>query len=365
MGAGAVTYRAQPIGSMLRPERLKQARVDVAAGRVSPAEFKRIEDAAVDQAVAVQEQAGLDVVSDGEMRRGHFTGSLSEAVTGLEEVPATAHSWHGADELRYSHQRAVTGKLRRRRSLAQEEFVYLRARASKPIKQTLPSPLMMQTFWSTEHSPAAYGDPFEMFQDAADFLREEIRGLVQLGCEYIQIDAPELAIQVDESVRRAFRERGIAPERVLGEGIEIINGLVDAGGAYFGLHLCRGNREGHWLAVGGYEAIAKEVFQRATGFDAYLLEYDDERSGGFEPLAALPRDKTVVLGLISTKRPELEPVPELLARVEEAAKHYPREQLAVSPQCGFASTIGGNPLTEDEQAQKLRLVSEVARQAWP
>jgi 5-methyltetrahydropteroyltriglutamate--homocysteine methyltransferase len=359
-----MSYRAQSIGSMLRPEQLKRARAELADGALSAARFKRIEDAAVDQAVAVQEQAGLDVVTDGEMRRGHFTGSLSEAVTGLEEVPAAPHAWHGKDELRYSHQRAITGKLRRQRSLAQEEFVYLRARAGRPIKQTLPSPLMMQTFWSREHSPAAYADPFDMFQDAADFLREEIRALAGLGCEYVQIDAPELAIQVDESVRQAFRDRGIAPERVLGEGIEIINGVVGNAGMYCGLHLCRGNREGHWMAVGGYEAISKEVFRRARGFDAFLLEYDDERSGGFEPLEELPREKTVVLGLISTKRPNLETVPELLARIDQAARHYPREQLALSPQCGFASTIGGNPLSAGEQAAKLRLVGEVARQAW-
>ncbi len=360
-----VVYRAQTIGSMLRPQHLKQAREDAAAGRLSPAELKRVEDEAVDDAIAVQEQAGLDVVTDGEMRRGHFTGSLSEAVTGLEDVPAAPHSWHGANELRYSHQKAVTGKLRRRRSLAQEEFVYARARADRPVKQTLPSPLMMQTFWSLEHSTAAYADPFEMFQDAADFLREEIRALVQLGCEYVQIDAPEVAILVDASVRQAFRDRGIAPERVLGEGIEIINSVVDVPGPYYGLHLCRGNREGHWMAAGGYEAISKEVFRRATGFDAYLLEYDDARSGGFEPLGELPRDKAVVLGLISTKRPRLESVVELLARIEDAARYHPRDRLALSPQCGFASTLGGNPLTPGEQARKLELVSQVARQAWP
>ena len=249
-------YRAETVGSLLRPDELKRARDDRQAGRLSAAEFKRIEDRAVDDAIALQERAGLDVVTDGEMRRGHFTGPISEAVSGMEEVRAAPHDWHGPEEMRYTHQRAVTGKLRRRRSLAQEEYVYARARATLPVKQTLPSPLMMQTFWSPEHSPAAYRDPFEMFQDAADLLREDVRVLVELGCEYIQIDAPELAILVDDSVKRAFRERGVDPDRVLGDGIDIINGVVDVSGARYGLHLCRGNWEGHWTASGGYEAIS-------------------------------------------------------------------------------------------------------------
>lgn len=363
------TGHAEPIGSMLRPEPLKQARQDAEAGRIGPAELKRAEDAAVDEAIRVQQTAGLGVVTDGEMRRGHFTGSLSEAIGGLEDVPAAPHQWHGStpqDEMQYTHTRAVTQKLRRRRSLAQEEFVYARARATAPLKQTLPSPLMMQTFWSPEYSTAAYDDPFAMFQDAADLLREEVRDLAELGCEYVQIDAPELGILVDDAVRAQFTARGVDPGRVLGEGIDIINGVAtDVPGVRFGIHLCRGNRDGHWMASGGYEAIAKEVFRRATPFDTFLLEYDDARSGGFEPLADLPDDRTVVLGLVSTKRPDMEDAEELLARIDEAAGYHPRTQLALSPQCGFASTYRGNPLTAAEQAAKLRLVAETAQRAWP
>jgi 5-methyltetrahydropteroyltriglutamate--homocysteine methyltransferase len=231
-------YRAETVGSLLRPEYLKQARDAHAAGRLPPVDFKRIEDRAVDEAIALQESAGLDVITDGEMRRGHFTGSLSEAIKGLGEVPAETIRWRGAtpeDELEFQHRTAVT----------QEELVYLRAKASRPVKATLPSPLMMQTFWSATHSMAAYDDPFEMFADAAEILRREVRELVALGCEYVQLDAPELATLVDESVRDGFRAREIDPNRMLHEGIEIIDSVAETPGPHYALHLCRGNREGH------------------------------------------------------------------------------------------------------------------------
>jgi 5-methyltetrahydropteroyltriglutamate--homocysteine methyltransferase len=360
-------YRAETVGSLLRPEYLKQARDAHAAGRLPPVDFKRIEDRAVDEAIALQESAGLDVITDGEMRRGRFTGSLSEAITGLGEVPAETIRWRGAtpeDELEFQHRTAVTDKLGRHRSLAQEELVYLRAKASRPVKATLPSPLMMQTFWSPEHSTAAYADPFEMFADAATVVREEIADLAALGCEYVQIDAPELATLVDPAVRETFAARGIDPERMLGEGLEILDGVAETPGVHHALHLCRGNRDGHWMASGGYEAISKAVFTRATRFQTFFLEYDDERSGGFEPLGDLPQDRTVVLGLVSTKRAELEDADALLRRIDDAARFYPRDQLGVSPQCGFESAIGDYPLNEEQQERKLRLVVEVAERAW-
>jgi 5-methyltetrahydropteroyltriglutamate--homocysteine methyltransferase len=359
-----ITTRVEAVGSMLRSTVLREARDAHAAGALAPVEFKRIEDAEVDRAVRIQEDAGLDVVTDGEFRRGHFTGSLSEAVSGLGDVPAAGHDWHGADDMEYAHQRAVTDKLRRSRSLAQEEFVYLRARTTKPVKITLPSPLMMQTFWSQEHSTAAYSDPFEMFADAAALLREEIEALAALGCRYVQIDAPELATMVDDSVRASYSERGIDPDRLLTEGIEILDTVTGVPGVRYGIHLCRGNRDGHWQAEGGYERIAEQLFAHVQGFDAFFLEYDDDRSGGFEPLAALPGDRLVVLGLISTKRPELEDAEQLVARVHEAAEHHPFDALGISPQCGFESAIGNYPLDEAQQEAKLRLAVQVARRLW-
>jgi 5-methyltetrahydropteroyltriglutamate--homocysteine methyltransferase len=360
--------RAEPVGSLLRSPELLDARREHETGKLAPADFKRIEDAEVDRAVTLQEEAGLDVVTDGEQRRSHFTGPLSDVVEGLTDVPADRIDWHGsapADEMAHAHQRAVTGRLRRTRSLAQEEFVYLRASAMLPVKITLPSPLMMQTFWSQRHSTAAYRDPFEMFADAGALLSAEIANLAALGCEYIQIDAPELATLVDGSVRAGFSGRGIDPQRLLADGVDILNDVARTPGVRYALHLCRGNRDGHWMAVGGYDAISQRVFRGATNFDTFFLEYDDERSGGFEPLADLPQDRFVFLGLVSTKRPALEDTGLLLSRIDQATRYYPRDQLGLSPQCGFCSAIGSYPLDSRQQQCKLELVADVARRAWP
>jgi 5-methyltetrahydropteroyltriglutamate--homocysteine methyltransferase len=204
-----------------------------------------------------------------------------------------------------------------------------------------------------------------MFADAAEVGRSEIQALVALGCEYIQVDAPELATLVDPRVRDWAEGLGFGAERMLTEGIDLINSMVqDISGVRLGIHLCRGNNAGMWMASGGYEFIANALFERATAFDAFFLEYDNLRSGSFEPLAGAPADKQVVLGLVSTKNPQLETGEELLARIEDAARFFPREQLGLSTQCGFASIAAGNPITEADEEQKLRLVAETARAAW-
>jgi 5-methyltetrahydropteroyltriglutamate--homocysteine methyltransferase len=360
-------FRAEPIGSMLRPEWLTDARRRMRRGELSAAEFKRIEDRAVDEAIALQESAGLDVVNDGEQRRLSFLGSLVETTTGLTRTSGLTKPWRtdaGSVE-QLSLGLAATGRLKRRRSLVGEEFAYARARAKTPLKVTLPSPMMLFMFWSPEESRAAYRDPFELFADGAAVIREEIGELARLGCEYIQIDAPELAILVDPSARaEVFDRNGIDPARVLDEGVAMLNSLADAPGVRFGLHLCRGNNDGRWLSAGGYDSIARAVFRGATRYSTLLLEYDDARSGGFEPLAEVPRDKTVVLGLVSTKKPRIEPAAELRQRIADASRHFPHEQLALSTQCGFASGIKGNPLDAAAQQAKLRLVGEVARAEW-
>ena len=361
-------YRADVIGSLLRPAYLKDARQAWQAGRLSTPEFKQIEDRAVNEAVTLQEAAGLDVVTDGEMRRLIFTGTLTEAVDGITATPAATMHWHGStpeEDFTFQIEVAVTGKLRRRRSLATEEFAYARGKAHKPLKLTLPSPLMLALWWSPEHSTAAYTDPFTLFADAVDILRQEVRELAGLGCQYIQIDAPELATLVDDSQRQALYEtRGISTARMLGEGIEMLNAIADAPGVTFGLHLCRGNNQGRWVSQGGYEVISKQVFQRATKYDVFLLEYDDWRSGSFAPLADIARDKRIVLGLISTKQNVIEPTEGIIARIEEASRYFPREQLALSTQCGFASVLQGNPISEAVQEAKLRLVADVAHRVW-
>ena len=364
----AAIYRAEIVGSLLRPTYLKEARTAWEAGQLSTLDFKRAEDRAVDAAIALQEEAGLDIVTDGEMRRALFTGTLTEVIDGISPAPGQAWHWFGqtpADEMDYRPPVSVTAKIRRRRSLAAEEFSYARGKAHKPLKVTLPSPMMLFFAWSPVHSKAAYHDPFELFADAVDILRQEVRELSALGCQYVQIDAPEVATLVDDFQRRtAFEARGISPDRMLNEGVEMLNALADAPGVTFGLHMCKGNNAGHWMSKGGYEAISRQVFRRASKYDVFLLEYDDARSGSFEALRDIPRDKTVVLGLLSTKTSTLESPDGLTGRIDEAAKYFPRDQLALSPQCGFASIIAGNPITEAAQQAKLRLVSDVAHRVW-
>ena len=367
-----VFYRAEVLGSLLRPPYLKDARKRWEAGEISTAEFKRIEDRAVDQAVALQEAVGVDVITDGEMRRTHFIAPLSDTIEGVKVIPAFKRTWRRREsaaeqgsKLDIQVQLAVVGKISRKRSLANEEFSYLRARARKPIKITLPSPLMMTLRYLPEYSKKAYPDPFDLFRDAAELVREEARELAALGCEYIQIDAPELGMLCDPERRRTdFAERGMDPQRLITEGMDIVNSVADVPGVTFGLHLCRGNYQGYYVGEGGYDAISSEAFKRASSFSIFLLEYDDWRSGGFEPLRDLPKDKCLVLGLVSTKRQALESSEDLARRVDEAARFFPREQLAVSTQCGFGTVWEGNPISEETQIAKLRLVADLARRLW-
>lgn len=359
-------HRAEVVGSLLRPGFLSAARQAHDDNRLSTVELKRIEDRAVDEVIARQEGAGLDVITDGEMRRASFTGPLSETITGLEAVSGVLMPWRTPDgEVEAEMPLVVTGKVTRRRSVVAEEYSYIRGRARGPVKVTVPSPLMMFPMWSPEHSPAAYADPFEMFADAVDVVRSEVLELAALGCTYVQVDAPELATLVEPRVRDWYASRGMPADRLLTEGIELIDAVVaDVPGVRFAIHLCRGNNAGMWMAEGGYDHIAKALFGRAKSFDTFLLEYDDGRSGSFEPLRDVPGDKMVVLGLVSTKKAELESAVELKARIDAAARFFDHEQMALSTQCGFASSALGNPIGEEAQDAKLGLVAEVAHDVW-
>ena len=362
-------YRAEVLGSLLRPRYLSDARADVEAGRMSLPEFKRIEDRAVDQAIAIQEGAGVDVVTDGEMRRFGFFDHFLTAIEGLTAVPGEEIGFHAApghESFAFASPVSVTEKIRRKRMVSVEEFAYARGRAQLPLKVTLPSPLLLYTLWSPEHSRDAYSTPFDLFADGVDLLREEIRELAALGCTYIQIDAPDLGTLVDPE-HRALREALEMPtERTLTEGVDLVNAVAaDVPGVTFGLHLCKGNFASGWISEGGYEFMAEHVFKRATNYDVFLLEWEDERSGSLEPLSSMPDDKVVVLGFISSKTSELEPVEQIVARIDEAAKFQPREQLALSTQCGFSSmSVGGNLITEDTQEAKLKLVADIAHEVW-
>jgi 5-methyltetrahydropteroyltriglutamate--homocysteine methyltransferase len=306
------------------------------------------------------------------MRRLVFTASLIDAVSGIAGPPPPPTTWRGDDAYgtedltRTVAQHSVSEKLRRVRSIATEEYVYLRSRTELPAKATLPSPLMLGKWWNPDASVAAYPDPFEAFADAAAILREEIGELIRLGCEYIQIDAPDIATLADPRVRAQYDGLGIGAERMLAEGVEILNSLTAGAPDHvtFGIHLCKGNSEGRFLAAGGYDPIAEQTFPRLSGYDALLLEYDDDRSGGFEALARTLEHQTVVLGLVSTKNARLETAEELVARITEAAAYVPLDRLALSCQCGFASTAGGNRITPEVQRAKLSRVGDVARTVW-
>jgi 5-methyltetrahydropteroyltriglutamate--homocysteine methyltransferase len=361
-------FRSDVVGSLLRPEYLKEARGRHEAGEIGHAEFKKIEDRAVDEAVEIQKRAGLDVVTDGEMRRSSFYGHLIDSVEGFDKRGGWAITFRdhqGAEKV--LKRPLVVSRLKQRRHLCAEDFAYLRARISGsglPAKATIISAQQASAFYDAEKSQGVYPTVDAYLADVVDILRLEVKELIRLGCRYIQVDAPQYAALLDPELREGYRQRGNEPDRLIDVCIEMDNAVIEGHtGALFALHLCRGNAWGGFYASGGYDPIAANVFQK-TRFDRFLLEYDDERSGGFEPLKLVPGDRTVVLGLVTTKRPALENKDELKRRIREASKFVPLERLALSPQCGFASEMEGGPLTIADEEAKLRLVAEPAGEVW-
>jgi 5-methyltetrahydropteroyltriglutamate--homocysteine methyltransferase len=360
-------YRADTIGSLLRPRYLTAARDAHAAGQLASPDFKRIEDRAVDQAIAMQEGVGLDVITDGEFRRFSFLDQIISELDGVIAREGAGVRFHNDSNPGFDWHSpfTVVSKITQKRKLTIEEYAYARARATKPVKVTLPSPVVLYSMWSPELSVTAYMDAFEMFADAAAIVRAEARALADLGCTYIQIDAPDVGTLVDPVNRELREELGMPTERTLTEGMDIINSVGDVPGVSFGLHVCKGNYLSQWIGAGSYDLTAEAVFKRLTNFDRFLLEYEDTRSGSFEPLSKLPDDKAVVLGLVSSKTTELESPAELTARVHEAANYTGLDRLALSTQCGFSSVlIGANLTNEDVEERKLELVAEVAHSIW-
>jgi 5-methyltetrahydropteroyltriglutamate--homocysteine methyltransferase len=362
--------RADVVGSLLRAPELVAARERLDRGELQVPEFKRIEDSAVDDVLRLQDEAGLDVVTDGELRRLSFQSQMTDAVEGFGDWDLDAFLWgewrseeHGAMTVARPPL-AVTGRLRRKRFLSVEEFVYARGRTSRVLKVTLPSPSLFANFWDPERSRGAYARLEDFLTDAAEILREEVEELVRLGATYLQLDAPHYPLLVDPAYREFYESRGRPANEWLELGLELDNHVVgDHEGVTFGFHLCKGNQASRWLVSGGYDWLATRVFPRIRA-DRLLLEYDDERSGGFDPLAAVPDDKTVVLGLVTTKTPRRETVDELARRIEAAARFVPLERLAVSPQCGFATSVVGNALSLDDQRRKLETVARTAAAVW-
>lgn len=358
------------VGSLLRPQELLDAQEQLAAGRLPVPEFKRIEDEAVDGALRLQEEAGLDVVTDGEMRRLSFQSQMTSAVEGFGEWDLDAFmwgEWHHDDLGEMNVERppiAVVDTLSRKHFLSGEEFTYARNRTDRIIKVTLPSPSLFANFWDEERSARAYPSAQDFLGDVARILRSEVDELVRLGATYIQIDAPQYPLLVDPTYRDFYASRGWPAERWLELGVELDNIVIgNHPGVTFSFHLCRGNQASRWLVEGGYDWLAERLFPRVKA-DRLMLEYDDERSGTFEPLRAVPDDKMVVLGLVTTKTPRHETVDELAARIKEAARYLELERLALSTQCGFATSIVGNSISLDDEKGKLKTISETAARVW-
>jgi len=359
-----MTYRAEVVGSLLRPTYLVEAREQLEAGRLTAKEFKAIEDRAVNEAIALQQNAGIDVITDGELRRYAFYGHLVDSVQGFDKLGGWAIPFRDetGDQLVLKRP-VVVEKLQWRRSMCAEEWVYLRARASHPAKVTMISAQQAAAYFDPEKSKSAYATRDAYLADIVDFSRREVDELARLGCTYIQIDAPQYAALLDPEMREGYRQRGSDPDKMIDACIEMDNAIIsDHPGITFAIHVCRGNNQSRFYASGDYEPISR-IFSR-TQFHRFLLEYDDQRSGGFEPLRHVPEDRIVVLGLVTTKKSQIESADELRHRIEEASQYVPLERLALSPQCGFASTIEGNHISHDDERRKLELVASVAKAVW-
>ena len=360
------------VGSLLRTPELLKARNDFAVGAITNSHFKAIEDRAVIEAIRLQEEAGLEVVTDGEMRRLSFQSQFTEAVDGLGKHDIDAFlwgNWHGdirVGDLNVERPATlgVISKLTRKRHLSSEEFTYLRGHTTRTPKITLPSPSLWANFWSAERSTAAYPTLDSFLADVVDILREDVAELARLGATYIQIDAPHYTALLDHRARAFYENQGWTLDQWLDRGIEMDNALMEGfTEVTFGFHLCRGNQGSRWLVEGSYEQLSKQIFQRIRAH-RLLLEYDDERSGSFAPLGDVPDDKMVVLGLVTTKSPRHETKQELTARIKEASRFVPLERLALSTQCGFSTSVVGNRISVEDEKRKLRLIVETANEVW-
>jgi 5-methyltetrahydropteroyltriglutamate--homocysteine methyltransferase len=363
----AVKYRADHIGSLLRPAELLQAR----GANMGRDQLRSLEDKHIMAALERQKELGFKIFTDGELRRNNFMSDFNDAVEGIDEGVAVARNWQtgGGSAPRVS---AVPGtvvtRIKQRRRLTEHEFVFLRRHSPGDIKVTLPTANQFPAiYYKKGISEKIYPDHSALLWDIVPIIKAEIRALVDDGAQYVQIDAPRYSYYIDPKWRTYVKnEIGVDPDAALDEAIRADNACLEGvrrGGAILAIHLCRGNNRSQWYAEGGYDAIAEKLFGQLQ-VDAFLLEYESERAGTFEPLRYVPRGKTVVLGLVSSKLPAMESPTELAKRIDEASKFVPLENLALSPQCGFASTMEGNLLTEEEQWQKLKLVVDTAAKVW-
>ncbi len=362
-------FRADHVGSLLRPAALHEARAKAQKGEIGPAELRAVEDAAIADAVRLQEDAGLQAITDGEFRRSHY---LVDFLTGFEGIVPTNTSYalafkgeHGESGETRS-MLTVTEKVRRTRPVMVEAFRFLKERTKRTPKLCLPSPTWIHMRGGRKTvDQGVYPDIEEFWADIVRAFHEEIADLAAAGCTYLQLDEISFAFLCDATIRERMRGDGLNPDAEARRYAAVVNAI--AAGAppsmTVTVHTCRGNFQSMWMAEGSYDRVASEVFAQPD-VDGYFLEYDSDRAGGFEPLRYVPKDKKVVLGLASSKRPELESKDVLKRRIEEASQYFPLSQLCLSPQCGFASTHHGNRITEDVEKRKLALLVEVATEVW-
>jgi 5-methyltetrahydropteroyltriglutamate--homocysteine methyltransferase len=373
--------RTDVVGSLLRPARLKEARAKFDDGAIGAAELRAIEDDAVREAVRLQEEVGLDVVTDGEMRRLNFQDSFGGSVEGYDagsstlkaherrvEGAAPGRRWDMRDlhdvGTAVSHRRPARARLKLANNLPLDEYRFVARAANKPAKVSLIGPDRISQRFAYESSTAVYRDMDEFLSDVVAIERQIVSSLVDAGCRYVHIDAPGFTAYVDPPSLQQMRARGEDPEQNFARSLKAEAAVVaDYPGVTFGIHLCRGNQRSMWHREGAYDAIAERLFN-ALPHQRFLLEYDTARAGSFEPLRFVPKGRVVVLGLVSTKGAELESLDTLQRRIDEASKFLPLDQLALSPQCGFASDVVGNLLGPEDQRRKLARVVEAARAVW-
>jgi 5-methyltetrahydropteroyltriglutamate--homocysteine methyltransferase len=364
-------YRADHVGSLLRPDEVKQARASFNEGSINAEQLKEVEDNAVLAALERQKSIGIDVFTDGEYRRTGFQNDMVESVDGFISTgsPAVVRVWQGpgGEPEEQGTRQVVAAKLRKARRLTGNQAPFLMANGPGLVKVTVPSPNQFPAIsFQAGITDQFYPTRSDLIRDLADIVKSEVAALADDGVAYIQLDAPRYSYYVDTKWREHLRGLGEDPDRMFMDAVAADNHCIDGvkrEGLTVALHICRGNNESKWYAEGGYEPIAEQLFG-SLDVDRFLLEYDTDRAGTFEPLRFVPPGKDVVLGLVSTKLAQIESQDDLLRRIEEASQYVPMERLSLSPQCGFASTAAGNLMTQDEQWRKLELVVETARKAW-
>ena len=362
-------FRADHVGSFLRPKELLDARERFRAGKIDAEALRTVEDEAIRGVVAFQEDLGLKGITDGEFRRTYFHTDFLLQLDGVEEAGGTQVHFHrhGGEELSYAPPvMKITGKIAHARDIQRRDFEFLASVTSRLPKVTIPSPTMLHFRGGRDAiDREAYPDLEAFYADLAAAYRAEIASLAAAGCRYLQLDDTNLAYLCDDTQRANARARGMDPDDLPRLYARIINDSIrdKPDDMVVCVHLCRGNFRSSWAAEGGYEPVAEVLFNELN-VDGYFLEYDDPRSGDFAPLRHVPADKTVVLGLVTTKLGELEDPADVKRRIDEAAKVMPLDQIALSPQCGFSSTVHGNDIQVEQQAAKLRLVIDVAKDVW-